>query len=190
VLHAEHRRSEAAPFNLRAFIARVLSPFIRQASEKELQLTLTISNHVPGEITSDASRLEQLFRIILRSVMDAAKGGEISIEIDRDSIAISRSSDGAPQYFQLFINVAYRGPGIVANGNGIPRASSGAPFAESPLEGPALAVQCREVADLLGGTVRVEQDVSGGSFCFSLPIRCSKSATVRIAGGNNRLAAI
>ena len=190
-LRNDNPASQAGSFNFRTFVARVLAPFVRRAAERGLQLTVTISNRVPCDVTCDGLQLEQLFRTVLRKVIEATNAGEISIEVDRDAIALPQSPDLTNESFRLFISIAYSGSGFFS-----PAATNTSDnevtdaFPESPMEETALALRCTQLATLLGGTVAIEKDLGGGGrFCFSLPVRQAKSEPVRFTTGNGSVAA-
>ncbi|HEY7165383.1 MAG TPA: PAS domain-containing protein [Candidatus Binatia bacterium] len=188
----ERLASAPEPFNIRSFVARVMAPFVRRASEKGVQLTVTVSNHVPINVGCDGFRLEQLLRAILRTAIEDRDGGEITFEVDRDSIASAANSDRSDESFRLFINIGYSGGAV--SSNRVKSAAAGEAditVGEFRMDGPALDLRCRQLAALLGGTVSIEKDLAGGgSLCLSLPVRQSKPAVTRFGGGRDKLASI
>jgi PAS domain S-box-containing protein len=187
-LDTRNLAAQSGSFNFRGFMARVLAPFVRRATERGLQLTVAIGNHVPSDIASDASRLEQLLRTVLRKMIDTIDAGEISIEVDRDAIAARNAADEANEAFRLFISIAYNRSAYAFGREKTGTDDAAIPFEQSALE-TALVLPCRQLAALLGGNVFIENNVGrGGRICFMLPVRSSGSGSERLLTSGDKLA--
>ena len=155
-------------FELTASVGAVLSSFVPKAREKNLELAVSLCQHLPSRVMGDPGRLQQ---ILLNLVGNAVKftdtgGVRIDIEIesaDEESVTIKFS--------------------VIDNGIGIPKdrfdrlfkafsqvdASSARTYGGTGL---GLAISKRLV-HLLKGNIGVESVVGKGStFWFTIPFQC------------------
>jgi len=84
---------ETAPFNFRAFMSKTVTPFVRRAEEKGLQMRVTISKKMPARVRWDRTLLRQLLQNLLSNAIKFTKRGEVAVEVDPGSIL-----DVIPEY--------------------------------------------------------------------------------------------
>ena len=180
-LDAGNVKVETNVFNFRVLMGEIIEPFLRPTEEKELQLTLTISDNVPVRVRCDAKRLGQVLHHLIGNAIKFTERGKIAVEVDRDAIAAGRTVyEGDEKVadhgngFCLFFTVRDSGIGITrekqreiferfAQADG----SSTRRFGGTGL-GLAIA---RELVELMGGAMGVESEPGKGSnFWFHLPV--------------------
>jgi two-component system, sensor histidine kinase and response regulator len=171
---------ETVPVNFRTFMAKTIDTFIRRAEDKGLQLTVTIGNQVPAQVSCDASRLGQLLHNLLSDAIKFIDRGEVVVEVDRDTIGRATATEENANNFYLFFTICNRGISqekweAVFDGFNQPGSSMN-PCLERPGLGLALS---KQLVELMGGTIGVETD-SGkrGKLWFSLPMRQVRRGTV------------
>jgi signal transduction histidine kinase len=64
---------ETAPFNFRAFMSKTVTPFVRRAEEKGLQMRVTISKKMPARVRCDRTLLRQLLQNLLSNAIKFTK---------------------------------------------------------------------------------------------------------------------
>ncbi len=146
--------------------------FARQTAEKGLRLEVEIDDSLPETIRSDRQRLEQVLRNLIANAVKFTDSGSVSVHFQRDAgdnlaIAVSDTGIGIAKDKHDLIFEAF----LQAEG-GTSRKYGGT--------GLGLSI-CRDLAKLLGGSIRVESEEGRGStFTFTVPltIDCERPAQV------------
>lgn len=158
---------ETTDFALAPLMAGAVDLFRPSAQTHGATIRLEIGEGVPPYVRGDAGRLRQILLNLISNAVKFSQGGDIVVSAD----ALPAAGVGLSP--RIRFAVADRGPGIPAG----ERARLFQPF--SQLEPPdarrtggtglGLAI-CRRLAELLGGTIGVEDRTGGGSiFRFTLP---------------------
>jgi PAS domain S-box-containing protein len=157
---------EREPVDLRECVEGALDIVAPRAWEKQIELGCLIGEDAPGGIAGDAARLRQVLLNLLSNAVKFTEEGEVVVHVDAEPT-------GASSYR---LTVAVRDTGI-----GIPPDRMNALFESfSQVDasttrryggtGLGLAISKRLV-ELMGGTMRVESEVSKGStFSFELEV--------------------
>ncbi len=172
-------RFEARSVDFRAFMAEAAAPFAQQARGKDLQFSVTVSPRVPATVAFDRRRLTQLLNNLLSNAIKFTERGEVTVEVDRDTITAIDDEPGEPlengKPFYLFFSVRDSGIGIPYEKQGIIFESFAQADSSSTRRfdgtGLGLAIS-KQMLELMGGIIGVESEPGKGSrFWFSLPIQ-------------------
>jgi signal transduction histidine kinase/CheY-like chemotaxis protein len=160
-IEAGRLRLEDAPFDPAALLRGVATLQGPLAERKQLSLALEIGAGVPGAVQGDALRVKQILLNLVHNALKFTEQGGVTL-------ALSRTDDGALEF-----RVADTGPGIGPEA----RARLFARFEQaegiaSRHGGSGLGLSiCRELAQLMGGSVDVSDRAGGGSdFRVRLPL--------------------
>ncbi len=164
---------ERHAFKLTSCIEEALDLVVSPASIKDLELLYEIDQDVPQVILSDVTRLRQILLNLLSNAVKFTESGEILVSVNaehltknthRITIAVKDSGIGIPEdriaiLFEAFSQVdasttrRYGGTGL------------------------GLAI-CNQLAELLGGGIRVESTPGqGSSFILSIVAESAESTT-------------
>lgn len=150
---------EPAPFDPRQMLEDVAQLEQGLAQAKGLRFVLEAADDLPAQVVGDAVRIKQVLLNLASNALKFTERGKVSLQAQR-------STEG------LVISVSDTGPGI-------PEASQARLFqrfeqADSPQRragsGLGLAI-CRELVDMMGGSIELESRVGHGStFHVRLPL--------------------
>ncbi|MEO8810207.1 MAG: ATP-binding protein [Rhodanobacter sp.] len=170
---------EPAPFNPRQLLEDVAQLEQGLAHAKGLRFVLEVDDELPPQVVGDAVRIKQVLLNLANNALKFTEQGRVELHV-------ARTLDG------LQFSVIDSGPGI-------PEASQARLFqrfeqAEGPQRragsGLGLAI-CRELVDMMGGSIELESRVGHGStFRVRLPLAEPSLATVLPVAntlGNRRL---
>lgn len=161
---------ENAPFNLKAFLQKIVSSFTAPVAAKNLGFNINIASQADIEIYGDEMRLHQVMNNLLANAMKFTEAGAISLEVNLKNI----KSNGADVYFA-----------ISDTGIGIPQNKVRQifeSFMQADIEttrkfggtGLGLAISKR-IIDQMGGELHVESSVGAGScFYFTLNFKITR----------------
>lgn len=161
---------EENPFDLRELIDSVLDLLGPTAANGGLALVVTTGDHVPPQWLGDANRLRQLLYNLIGNGIKFTKEGGVHLSVSAETLP-----DGKlPDRWMLKFSVEDTGIGIPAEAqNQLFRRFSQADAAttrEFGGTGLGLAI-CRQLVELMGGTINVESMVGRGSrFSFQVPL--------------------
>lgn len=141
---------------------RVFAPIAR---EKKLQFVLEIDPAVPETLTTDMQRLEQILRNLLSNAFKFTSKGEVGLKVS----AVESHGE-----MQLVFDVSDTGIGIQQSQQEVIfeafRQADGTTNRKYGGTGLGLSIS-RDLARLLGGSIRVEsQPQQGSHFLLSLPV--------------------
>jgi len=157
---------ESAPFDVRECVESALDLLAPRVAEKRLDLLYEIADGVPGEVRGDSTRLRQILVNLVGNAVKFTEHGEVVV-----SVRAQPRSDGR---VELVFAVADTGIGIPPEG--LPRlfqsfsqvdASTTRRFGGTGLG----LVISKRLAELMGGTLRVESETGKGStFHFTVAV--------------------
>jgi PAS domain S-box-containing protein len=161
---------EDRPFNLRETLQAVHHAYHALAEVKGLTLRLSIGESLPDTVRGDPVRVRQILSNFITNALKFTERGHVQIEA-------REAADGA-----LRLSVSDTGPGIPEDMQ--PRLFT--PFSQGDSSttrrfgGTGLGLSiCRELAQLMGGTVGVESKVGQGStFWAELPLPHTAPANI------------
>jgi len=170
-IESGHLEFEEADFDLRECIESALDLFVARAAEKKIDLLYELVDGVPGIVRSDVTRLRQIIVNLLGNALKFTERGEVVVTVRAGAVVGDRH--------ELLFSV--RDTGI-----GIPQGAMGRLFQSfSQVDasttrrfgGTGLGlVISRRLAELMGGTMRVESEVGVGStFHFSIVAKAPPS---------------
>ncbi len=160
---------ESVPFSLRHLLKRLENLMAFKAARKGLRLSLTVEASTPELLVGDPHRLQQLLlnlvsnaikftssgEIILRVEPQAERGGEATLEFSVSDTGIGMSEEQLGDIFHPFVQ----------GDSSTTRRYGGT--------GLGLSIS-RQLAALMGGTIRVTSTLSQGStFTFTVRLRRS-----------------
>jgi len=155
----------AETFDLEQFIHDVVGVFSAKAEAKQLELILDIAPTTPPVIKADPARLRQILNNLIANALKFTEKGEVVLAVE------PRSSNG---YLELLWSVTDSGIGIAQE----QQADLFASFTQADASttrlyggtGLGLAI-CKQLCQLMGGTIGVESEIGRGSrFFFTLPV--------------------
>ena len=162
---------EMIPFELAPRIEETLDLFSVPATEKQLEITYTITPGTPPAIVGDPSRLRQILTNLVGNAVKFTRNGEIAIQVDSQR-ADDQAEDLADDQYVLHFSV--RDTGIGISQEGIARLFESFSQVDASMTrrfggtGLGLAIS-RRLAELMGGEMWVESEVNVGStFHFTL----------------------
>lgn len=176
-LEAGRLTAETRPFAWKAQLEAVLESFRRPAEAKGLALSLETPPGVPPLLWTDALRLRQIVGNLLSNAIKFTPGGRVSV--------IVRFDAGASDSWMVL--------SVVDTGIGVPEAHRAKIFEKFTQGehgksrtygglGLGLSIS-RSLAELLGGTLRLESSGDAGSvFTLRIPVRMG-DGTPTLAGG-------
>ncbi|MCZ8523400.1 CHASE3 domain-containing protein [Paenibacillus caseinilyticus] len=176
---------------LRSWLTWVERSFEPLAEKKGLLFHMALHPDVPEEIYTDSHRLQQILRNFLSNAFKFTSKGSVALRIDRNH-AVLRSADGTPLPAVAF--------SVIDTGIGIPQdkldlifeafqQADGTTSRRYGGTGLGLTIS-RELARLLGGSIRVESSAGAGSrFTLYLPERFEESAITDTASPRGEAAA-
>ena len=153
------------PVNINSLLKEILSIFSMKAYEKNITLTNTISNELPGSLITDEKYLRQIFFNLIGNAVKFTQVGNVEI-----GVAIIPKEEGSKIDFQISIK---------DSGIGIPESEIQnifEPFIQvarqtrNKFGGTGLGLSItRRLVELLGGTISAESEIGKGStFTVSL----------------------
>ena len=170
---------EPAPFNPRQLLEDVAQLEQGLAHAKGIRFVLELDNDLPAQLVGDAVRIKQVLLNLANNALKFTEHGQVTLRA-------TSTTDG------LLLSVSDTGPGI-------PEASQARLFqrfeqADGPQRragsGLGLAI-CRELVDMMGGSVELESRVGHGStFRVRLPLPLPEGGdvpTLSDDGGSHRL---
>ena len=168
---------EPAPFNPRQLLEDVAQLEQGLAHAKGIRFVLELADDLPAEVVGDAVRIKQVLLNLANNALKFTEQGHVDLRA-------TRTADG------LLCSVSDTGPGI-------PEASQARLFqrfeqAEGPQRragsGLGLAI-CRELVDMMGGSIELESRVGHGStFRVRLPlVEPAAADALPTQGGKHRL---
>jgi len=142
-----------APFDLEGLARRTAQTFADTAAAKGLDLNVTVSERAKGVWIGDAERLRQILANLVSNAVKFTDVGVVSLRVERqaeglaftvEDTGIGMAADAIPRLFAKFSQVDE---------------SNERRFGGTGL---GLAI-CRELVELMGGTIAVESAVGRGS---------------------------
>jgi CheY-like chemotaxis protein len=167
---------ENIPFDLADAVDEVVALMAGKAEEKHLELGLSIMPNVPRRVVADPGRLKQILVNLVGNAIKFTSLGFVHVEV-------SASSEGP----RTALRISVRDTGI-----GIAHAAQNALFQKFTQAdasttrryggtGLGLAI-CRQLVDLMGGTIGIDSTPGCGStFWFSLPVQSIDTADAAAA---------
>jgi PAS domain S-box-containing protein len=159
---------ESRPFRLENVLDRVTDLFGPKAGEKGIELLVDLDPQTPRALVGDPLRLQQIFKNLVDNAVKFTPSGGI-ILVGTQPLQLS------PEEVQLTFFVKDSGVGIAPEY--LPKLFE--PFSQADAsiarkyEGAGLGLCiCKQLVDLMGGTIQVESQLGKGStFSFSLPFK-------------------
>ncbi|GHG87893.1 histidine kinase [Comamonas sp. KCTC 72670] len=157
--------------DLREFVDRT---FRQVADKKSLEFHIALADSLPGELETDAKRLQQVLKNLLSNAFKFTEAGSVSLHIGL------AKGGWTPDHATLSVAPAVVAFTVVDTGIGIPKdkhqiifeafqQADGSTARKYGGTGLGLSIS-REIARLLGGEIRLESDVGRGSaFTLYLP---------------------
>ncbi|NRA31224.1 MAG: type IV pili methyl-accepting chemotaxis transducer N-terminal domain-containing protein [Parvularculaceae bacterium] len=160
-----------APINLQQFLEALESVANMWARRKDISVSIERDERLPAEVIMDCPRME---RVLSNLLSNAVKYTE------RGSITLTAAPAG-----RGLIRYSVKDTGIGISGDVIERLLRGYPGEDQQLAtastGTGLGLSiCRELTELMGGTIRVESVLGEGStFSVTLPLKTVEPETAR-----------
>ena len=161
---------EKRPYSPASLVAEVADLFAARAAEKGINLSHSANANLPDRVTGDETRLRQVLTNLLSNAIKFTDAGSAGISValseDRSAIIYSVVDTGigiAPEIqSQVFEPFSQADDSITRKYGGT---------------GLGLAI-CRQLADLMGGILKLESTPGSGSrFILRLPFETSSAAT-------------
>ena len=193
-IESGHLELEAHPFDLRSCIEEAFDLIAAKASEKQLELAFHIDSVIPNTFVGDVTRLRQVLVNLLGNAVKFTHQGEISISVTNwksSSSAEPGSQSLAENHQSLCFSVKDTGIGIPAQR--VERLFKAFSQVDSSTTrkyggtGLGLAI-CKQLAEMMGGTIWVESQVDQGStffFTVTLQTTSEKSNHKRISSSSH-----
>jgi PAS domain S-box-containing protein len=161
-------------FNLYREVEKTLSSFSRQAGEKGLKLSSSLSGDLPEVVMGDTIRLQQVLVELLENAIKYADHGEVAISLepaDPES-GIGEKTAGSP-FFRVKFSISDQGAGIAPGKlEQIFQSFSQVELAgKRKYEGAGLGLALsRKLVEQMGGSIGVESiENVGSTFYFTVP---------------------
>ncbi len=187
---AGHITIEKRPYNPASLVAEVADLFAARAAEKGIALSHAADAHLPDRVTGDETRVRQVLTNLLSNAIKFTAAGHATISValseDRRMILYSVVDTGigieTEMHSQVFAPFSQADDSITRKYGGT---------------GLGLAI-CRQLADLMGGTITLESTPGAGSrFTLLLPLdsgatraQAQPRSAVRPAGPGQRALSI
>jgi signal transduction histidine kinase/CheY-like chemotaxis protein len=161
---------EKRPYNPASLVVEVADLFAARAAEKGLTLSHSASMHLPDRVTGDETRVRQVLTNLLSNAIKFTATGSADL-------SVTLAEEGRV----LVYSIVDTGIGIAPE----MQAQVFAPFSQADDSitrryggtGLGLAI-CRQLADLMGGTLKLDSTPGLGSrFTLSLPLGSAASVT-------------
>ncbi|MBX3257718.1 MAG: response regulator [Chitinophagaceae bacterium] len=161
---------ENTPFNMKAFLQKVVTSFTAPVAAKNLSLKIAIEDSTDMEVFGDETRLNQVMNNLLANAIKFTESGTISLEVK----IVKRKSNSTD------IRFAVSDTGIGIPPNKIRQIFES--FTQADIEttrkfggtGLGLAISKR-IIEQMGGNLQVESTVgSGSNFYFTLNFEITK----------------
>lgn len=177
---------EEREFNLREMMEHVASTHIARVNEKGLQLKMMIDDNVPERIVGDELRLVQILNNLISNAIKFTPAGKVVVEV----IQTLQLKDSIELFFL-----------VIDSGIGIKEADKDKLFKSfSQVDasitrkyggtGLGLAV-CKELVELMHGTINVESEENKGSmFSFSVIVKLPEGEKVKESGKEQNIQTI
>ncbi len=176
-LEAGKLRVDAVDFGLTDAVEESLELLAPRAAAKGIELASLIAPDVPSHVHGDPGRVRQVLLNLVGNAVKFTEGGEVFV-------TVSRAPDPAGDHraHRLQFDVSDTGIGIAAD----VQARLFQPFTQADSSttrrfggtGLGLAI-CRQIVDLLGGTIGVRSEPGDGStFTFTIPLQPAAFAAV------------
>jgi two-component system sensor histidine kinase/response regulator len=160
-IEAGEMRLESVPFDIAAMMEEIAVNYASAAHAKGIELLTDIESGVPSELCGDPLRLRQVISNLVNNAIKFTKEGEVVVTVRKCHIGRA--------YVTLEIRVSDTGAGISKD-----RADTiFRPFTQADASttreygGTGLGLPiCRQLVELMGGTLRFESTVGEGSTFF------------------------
>lgn len=180
-IEAGHLQIEQKPFVLRALVDSVLDLLGPKASDDGLAIVVTFANPIPQYWVGDENRLRQILNNLIGNGIKFTKSGGVRLSVS----AVEANGKSA-----LRFAVEDTGIGISADAQTklFERFSQADASTTREFGGTGLGLAiCRQLVDLMGGTIEVESMLGRGSrFSFTEPL--SLAGGGEIPDGGSRYA--
>ncbi|SEN83886.1 PAS domain S-box-containing protein [Mucilaginibacter gossypiicola] len=161
-------------FNIHQLIRRIKQSFDARAAEKQLVLEMIIDDTIPGDLTGDAMRLNQILNNLISNAIKFTHAGKVTIRLDKDVItnntvnikfAVTDTGIGiSPESFNVVFDPFMQDQQVIDNDYGG--------------TGLGLAITKRLV-ELHKGTIAVSSELGKGTtFSFAINFTISPEAIV------------
>ncbi len=185
----ESGRLELSPteFELAATVEDVMEVLAVRASEKQLELICCVDPFLPGTVRGDADRIRQIVINLVNNAIKFTERGSVALRLDAEPSL----SDGS----RVGVRFSVVDTGIGIAPEQMERLFK--PFSQADASttrkyggtGLGLAI-CRQLAELMGGSVGVESAPGCGStFWFTVSLQRAESTSVIRKGEDSRPAA-
>ncbi len=159
--------------SMKSLLSNVRSEFMHVAKKKDLDFNARMEDNVPGEITTDVHRLEQILRNLVGNALKFTQQGSVSLSISRPSPGTSLTRKELDPDRTIAIAIEDTGLGISKEKLGIIfEAFKQVDGSISRLHGGTglgLSIS-RELATILGGEIQVESRPGKGTvFTLYIP---------------------
>ena len=168
---------EIRPFNLDECIEEILEICAFQAHQNQVELVACFEENLPTQLMADTVRLRQILMNLIGNAIKFTHDGEVLVRVERDrNTNLSNNLIETNPTSSIPLKIS-----IIDTGLGISPADQGKlfkPFSQVDSSttrlfggtGLGLAI-CRQLAELMGGTVSVYSPVKDGKgTCFSLSV--------------------
>jgi signal transduction histidine kinase/DNA-binding response OmpR family regulator len=161
-IEAGHADIQPEEVPLAQMLERLRASFAPLAQRKNLAFEVAASPEVPGKLTTDARRLEQILRNLLSNAIKFTEAGSVTLRVALDpegmvAFAVEDTGIGIPEDAQAAIFEAFH-------------QADGTTSRKYGGTGLGLSIS-RELARLLGGSIRVRSQVGAGSvFTLCVPV--------------------
>jgi signal transduction histidine kinase/CheY-like chemotaxis protein len=157
-IEAGEMRLESVPFDMVGMIEDIAVNYASAAHAKGIELLTEVDDDVPTELCGDPLRLRQVISNLVNNALKFTKHGEVVIAVRK--VQVSRA------YATVEFRVSDTGVGISKNGiESIFRPfSQGDASTTREYGGTGLGLPiCRQLVQLMGGTLRLESELGKGS---------------------------
>lgn len=171
---------DAQPFSPREAVDHVVRMFALSAQAKGVELSWSWAPNLPMEVEGDVHRLRQVLQNLVSNAIKFTEQGEVHVAVGLRS---TPNSPGQSPFMQLTFEVSDTGIGM--RSEDAARLFSAFTQADDSIArryggtGLGLAI-CKELVELMGGTVTVQSQPGEGSrFVVALPVRQADSQSAQ-----------
>ncbi|HET9223782.1 MAG TPA: histidine kinase N-terminal 7TM domain-containing protein, partial [Roseiflexaceae bacterium] len=175
-IEADQLEIETRPFSLRECVESALDLASAKAAEKGLDLICMVEPDVPNAIVGDSTRLRQILGNLLNNAVKFTERGEIVVSVRIEEQGLRAEADATELSPQSSVLVAFS---VKDTGPGIPAERMDRLFHSFSQLDASIARQyggtglglviSKRLAELMGGTMRVESQAGVGStFHFTI----------------------